>query len=157
MSTRSGDLDPGLVWFLGTVQGMTSDQFHEMVNRRSGLLGVSETTADMRELLAMQASDHRAAEAVDLFCYQIKKWIGGFVAALGGLDTLVFSGGIGEKASEVRTRICANLRCLGVFLDEAKNAANAAAISADQSPVTVRVMRSDEEIVIAKSVLRLLS
>jgi acetate kinase len=157
MSTRSGDLDPGLVWFLGAVQGMSIDQFYEMVNRRSGLLGVSETTADMRELLAKQAGDHRAAEAIELFCYQIKKWLGGFVAALGGLDTLIFSGGIGENAAEVRSRICANLECLGVVLDEARNAINAAVISADQSPVTVRVMRTDEEMMIAKSVSRLLS
>lgn len=157
MSTRSGDLDPGLVWFLGAVQGMTIDQFYEMVNRRSGLLGVSETTADMRELLAKQAGDHRAAEAIDLFCYQIKKWIGGFVAALGGLDTLVFSGGIGENAAEVRARICTDLECLGIVFDESKNAANAAVISADQSPVTVRVMRTDEEMMIAKSVSRLLA
>ncbi len=105
MSTRSGDLDPGLIWFLGSVQGMSTDQFYEMVNRRSGLLGVSATTSDMRELLARRATDQRAAEAVDLFCYQIKKWIGGFVAALGGLDTLVFSGGIGEHAAEVRAGI----------------------------------------------------
>jgi acetate kinase len=156
MSTRSGDLDPGLVWFLGSVQGMTTDQFYEMVNRRSGLLGMSETTADMRELLAKQAVDQRAAEAVDVFCYQVRKWIGGFVAALGGLDTLVFSGGIGENAAEVRARICGNLSCLGILLDEAKNAAGAAVISAQRSPATVRVMRTDEEITIAKSVLRLL-
>lgn len=156
MSTRSGDLDPGLVWYLGAVQGMTTDQFYEMVNRRSGLLGVSETTSDMRELLAKQAVDHRAAEAVDLFCYQVKKWLGGFIAALGGLDTLVFSGGIGENAAEVRARICTNLNCLGILLDQSANAAGAAVISADQSQVTVRVMRTDEEMMIAKSVLRLL-
>jgi acetate kinase len=156
MSTRSGDLDPGLIWFLGAVQGMTIDQFYEMVNRRSGLLGVSETTSDMRELLAKRAGDHRAAEAIDLFCYQIKKWIGGFVAALGGLDTLVFTGGIGENAAEVRAGICARLECLGIVFDDARNAASAAIISADQSPVTVRVMRTDEEMMIAKSVSRLL-
>lgn len=156
MSTRSGDLDPGLIWFLGDVQGMTFDQFYEMVNQRSGLLGISETTSDMRELLAKQAGDHRAAEAIDLFCYQIKKWIGGFMAALGGLDTLVFSGGIGENAAEVRARVCDKLECLGIVFDESKNAINAAVISADQSPVTVRVMRTDEEMMIARSVSRLL-
>jgi acetate kinase len=157
MSTRSGDLDPGLVWFLGAVQGMTTDQFYEMVNRRSGLLGVSETTADMRELLANEAGDRRAAEAVDLFCYQVKKWIGGFTAALGGLDTLVFSGGIGENAAPVRARICQNLDCLGIVLDEANNAAHAAVISAQRSQVAVRVMRTDEEMMIARNVVRLMA
>ena len=147
MSTRSGDLDPGLLWFLGAVEGMSTDQFYDMVNRRSGLLGVSETTADMRELLDREASDSRAAEAVELFCYQAKKWLGGFVAALGGLDTLVFSGGIGENAVEVRARICKNLDCFGILLDEARNAVSAAVISTDSSPVTVRVMhrRSDDD------------
>ena len=139
------------------MEAMTTDQFYEMVNRRSGLLGVSETTGDMRELLARQADDHRAAEAVELFCYQIRKWIGGFATALGGLDTLVFSGGIGTHASEVRARVCQNLKHLGVFIDETKNAAHAAVISTAGSPVTVRVMRTDEEITIAKSVLRLLA
>ena len=157
MSTRSGDLDPGLIWYLGSVQGMTIDEFYEMVNRRSGLLGISETTADMRELLAAEAADHRAAEAVALFCYQIKKWIGSFTAALGGLDTLIFSGGIGEKAVEVRARVCRNLQCLGISLDEARNNASAAVISTDASPVTVRVMQTDEEMVIARSVQRFLA
>jgi acetate kinase len=156
MGTRSGDVDPGLIWFLGAVQGMTTDQFYEMVNRRSGLLGVSETSADMRELLAKEASDHRAAEAIDLFCYQVKKWIGGFVAAIGGLDTLVFSGGIGENAVEVRSRICANLECLGICLDGTRNAVSAAVISVDSSPVTVRVIHTDEEMMIARSALRFL-
>ncbi len=157
MSTRSGDLDPGLIWFLGSVEHMTTDQFYEMVNRRSGLLGVSETTADMRQLLANRATDQRAADAVDLFCYQIKKWIGGFLAALGGLDTLVFSGGIGENAAEVRACTCANLECLGITIDATKNAANAPIISSDDSPVTVRVIRTDEELMIARSVERLLA
>jgi acetate kinase len=127
-----------------------------MVNRRSGLLGVSETTSDMRELLARRATDQRAAEAVDVFCYQIRKWIGAFVAALGGLDTLVFSGGIGEHASEVRARACDNLECLGIAIDSARNAAGAAVISSDDSRVTVRVIRTDEEMMIARSVRRLL-
>jgi acetate kinase len=154
MSTRSGDLDPGLVWYLARTEGMTAEQFHDMVNRQSGLLGVSETSSDMRDLLAGRDADPRAADAIDLFCYQIKKWIGGFAAALGGLDTLVFSGGIGENVPEVRARICGGLDFLGIILDDGRNAANAAIISADGASATVRVIRTDEEVVIAKSVLR---
>src|ERR1017187_9277651 len=107
MSTRSGDLDPGLVWYLSRTEKMSTKQFNEMVNFQSGLLGVSETSSDMRDLLEQETQDVRAAEAVALFCYEIKKWIGAFAAALGGLDTLVFAGGIGENAPAVRTRICA--------------------------------------------------
>jgi len=106
MSTRSGDLDPGLVWYLARTERMTAEQFHHMVNHQSGLLGVSETSSDLRDLLSREADDVRAAEAVALLCYQIKKWIGAFAAALGGLDTLVFAGGIGENAPLIRARIC---------------------------------------------------
>ena len=127
-----------------------------MVNHESGLLGVSETSSDMRDLLAREAQDVRAAEAVALFCYQAKKWIGAFAAALGGLDTLVFAGGIGENAPPIRARICDGLGFLGIELDEARNAENAAVISADGSRVTVRVIRTDEELMIARSVCRIL-
>ena len=106
MSTRSGDLDPGLVWYLARTEGISAKKFNEMVNFQSGLLGVSETSSDMQDLLEGETEDVRAAEAVALFCYQVKKWIGAFAAALGGLDTLVFAGGIGENASVVRARIC---------------------------------------------------
>ena len=109
MSTRSGDLDPGLVWYLARTEKTSAQQFNEMVNSHSGLLGMSETSSDMRDLLECEARDVRAAEAVALFCYQIKKWIGAFAAALGGLDTLVFAGGIGENAPAVRARICEGL------------------------------------------------
>jgi acetate kinase len=156
MSTRSGDLDPGLVWYVARVEGMTTEQFHDMVNRHSGLLGVSEISSDMRDLLAKEPTDDRAREAIDLFSYQVKKWIGGFTAALGGLDTLVFSGGIGENVPTIRTRICAGLESLGLVLDENRNGANAAVISSDSSRVAIRVIRTDEESVIAKSVLQVL-
>ena len=156
MGTRSGDLDPGLVGYLARTEGMDAQQFNEMVNFKSGLLGVSETSADMRDLLARAAGDLRAADAVALFCYQIKKWIGGFTAALGGLDTLIFAGGIGEKAPVVRARICAGLGFLGIELDNPRNEANADLISADSARVKVRVMRTNEELVIARSVLRIL-
>ena len=121
MSTRSGDLDPGLVSYLSKTEGMTVEQFHRMVNQQSGLLGVSETSSDLRDLLASEDRDPRAAEAVALFCYQAKKWIGSFAAALEGLDTLVFSGGIGENSAVIRSRICEGLEFLGVELDGARN------------------------------------
>src|SRR5439155_25738968 len=121
MSTRSGDLDPGLVWYLARAEQMTPEQFHHMANHQSGLLGVSEISPDMRDLLAKERDDIRAAEAVALFCYQLKKWIGAFAAALGGLDTLVFSGGIGENAPVIRARICEGLAFLGLHLDATAN------------------------------------
>jgi acetate kinase len=156
MSTRSGDLDPGLVWYLARTEGFDAKRFNEMVNFQSGLLGVSETSSDMRDLLAQQAADVRAAEAVALFCYQVKKWIGAFAAALGGLDTLVFAGGIGENAPEVRARVCDGLGFLGIELDPQRNAAGADLISAATSRLPVRVIRTDEEWMIAKTVCRVL-
>lgn len=156
MSTRSGDLDPGLLSYLSRTEGMTVEQFHTMVNHQSGLLGVSETSSDLRDLLASESHDPRAAEAVALFCYQAKKWIGSFAAALGGLDTLVFSGGIGENSSVIRSRICDGLEFLGVAVDEAPNRAGASVISKEGRGVTVRVIHTDEESQIARSVLQLL-
>ncbi len=156
MSTRSGDLDPGLVSYLAHTEQMTAEQFHAMINWQSGLLGVSETSSDMRDLLACEACDQRAADAVALFCYQAKKWIGAFAAALGGLDTLVFTGGIGENAPVIRARICDRLEFLGIELDQQQNAANAEVISASASGVAVRVIRTDEELMIAKTVCRFL-
>ncbi|WP_020476461.1 acetate/propionate family kinase [Zavarzinella formosa] len=152
MSTRSGDVDPGLVWYLARTEKMTAKQFNEMVNARSGLLGISETSSDMRDLLACEPRDVRAAEAVGLFCYQVKKWIGAFAAALGGMDTLVFAGGIGENSPPVRTRICDGLGFLGIELDETHNAENRAVISKAAGRVAVRVIHTDEEQMIAKMV-----
>jgi acetate kinase len=156
MSTRSGDLDPGLLWYLARTEGFDAKRFNEMVNFQSGLLGVSETSSDMRDLLACETRDVRAAEAVALFCYQVKKWIGAFAAALGGLDTLVFAGGIGEKAPTVRARICDGLGFFGIELEEKRNAANEGVISAVARRVAVRVIRTDEEWMIAKTVCRVL-
>jgi acetate kinase len=156
MSTRSGDLDPGLVWYLARTEKMCAKQFNEMVNSKSGLLGVSETSSDMRDLLECETHDVRAAEAVALFCYQTKKWIGAFAAALGGLDTLVFAGGIGENAPAVRDRICDGLGFLGIQLEEKRNTTNEGIISAAAGRVTIRVIRTDEEIMIAKAVCCLL-
>jgi acetate kinase len=156
MASRTGDLDPGLLVYLIRNEGMNADQLEDLVNRRSGMAGVSEGNPDMRDLLARQASDPRAAEAVALFCYQARKWIGAMTAVLGGLDALVFAGGIGENAAEVRSRICADLGFLRVHLDERRNAANEALISADGSAAVVRVIRTDEESMIARTVVRVL-
>ncbi|PZO50095.1 MAG: acetate/propionate family kinase [Alphaproteobacteria bacterium] len=154
MSSRSGDLDPGLVSYLARSEQMNAAEFQEMVNHESGLLGVSETSADLRDLLAREGDDIRAAEAVALFCYQAKKWIGSFAAALGGLDTLVFAGGIGENAPLIRERICGELGFLGLELNERRNTANAPLISTEGASVAVRVIQTDEELMIARSVLR---
>ncbi len=157
MSTRSGDLDPGLAWYLARTEQVTAKQFHHMVNHESGLLGVSETSSDMRELLLRERQDVRAAEAVALYCYQAKKWICALTGALEGLDTLVFAGGIGENSPEVRARICRGLGFIGIQLDEGRNSANAPVISHDGSPATARVIRTDEELIIAKTVCRILA
>jgi acetate kinase len=149
MSTRSGDLDPGLLWYLACAEKMSAKQINDMVNFHSGLLGVSETSSDMRNLLDYEAKDVRAAEAVSMFCYQVKKWIGAFSAALGGLETLVFAGGIGENAPTVRARICEGLGYLGIELEEKRNSASEGLISKAASRVAVRVIHTDEELMIA--------
>jgi acetate kinase len=156
MSTRSGDLDPGLLWYLARTEGLDAKRFNEMVNFQSGLLGVSETSSDMHDLLDRETQDVRAAEAIALFCYQVKKYIGAYAAALGGLDTLVFAGGIGENAPAIRARICDGLGFLGIELEEKRNAANEGVISTAASRVSVRVIRTDEELMIAKTVCRVL-
>jgi acetate kinase len=156
MGTRSGDLDPGLMSYLAASEKMTAAGFQSMVNHESGLLGISETSADVRDLLDREATDPRAREALALFCYQAKKWIGSFAAVLGGLDTLVFAGGIGENAAPVRRRICEGLSFLGVEIDEQRNARSAGQISPDSGPVAVRVIRTDEESVIAELTARVM-
>lgn len=156
MGSRSGDLDPGLVAYLARSEGMTADQFDDLVNQKSGMLGVSEICSDMRELLALENKDPRAADAIALFCYQAKKWTGSFAAALGGLDTLVFSGGIGENCQSIRTRICEGLGFLGVELNENLNTRHAELISAEGGKVAVRVIQTDEELMVARSVYRVL-
>jgi acetate kinase len=155
MGTRTGDLDPGVVRFLSRAEGMTADKFDGLVNHESGLLGVSETSSDVRDLLARQDGDVRAAEAIELFCYQAKKWIGSFAAALGGVDSLVFAGGIGENAPEIRRRICDGLGFLGIAIDAGRNASGALLVSTDEGQVKVRVIRTDEELVIARAAARL--
>ena len=157
MRTRSGDLDPGLVWYLARTEKMSAKQFNEMVNFQSGLLGISETGSDMRDFLERETQDARAAEAVALFCYQVKKRVGSFAAALGGLDTMVFAGGIGENAAIIRTRICDGLGFLEIELEETRNVANMDVISSETSGISVRVIRTDEEWMIAGTVCRVLA
>jgi acetate kinase len=142
--------------YLALTDAMTAERFQVMVNHESGLLGISESSADVRDLLDREGSDPRAAEALALFCYQAKKWIGSFAAALGGLDTLVFTGGIGENSGAVRGRICEGLNHLGIEIDENANGRNAQCISRDTGAVRVRVMATDEESVIAASSIRIL-
>jgi acetate kinase len=157
MSTRSGDIDPGILSYFQISENMSISQFHQMINQESGLLGVSETSSDMSDLLAVEKDDVRAADAVALFCYQSKKCIGSFAAVLGGLDTLVFSGGIGENEALVRERICDNLGFLGIELATEKNVKNESLISSDTSRVSVRVIHTDEAQMIAKYVTCFLS
>ena len=157
MGTRTGDLDPGVLVHLLRAEGLGPDALSDLVNQESGLLGVSGSSGDMRDLLARAPTDPRAAEAIALFCHAAKKALAALAAALGGLDTLVFTGGIGEGAAPVRARICEGLEFLGVALDPGRNAAGAPIISRDGSPATVRVMPTDEELMIARHTARLVA
>ena len=157
MGTRTGDLDPGVLLYLLDSRGMNPAALNTLVNRQSGLLGVSGISADMQDLLEKASSDERAAQAIDLFCYQAKKYVGAFAAALGGLDTLVFTGGIGEHAAPVRQRICEGLEFLSIALNEERNKEHAQIISRDNSPAVVRVMKTNEDLMIARHTYRLVS
>ena len=156
MGTRSGDLDPSVPLFLLKERGLTPTEVSDLVNKQAGLLAVSETSADMQDLLEREAYDGRAAEAVALFCYQAKKFLGALAAALGGLDALVFTGGIGEHAAPVRERVCESLEFLGIRLDPDRNAAHAPVISSDAAAVTVRVLPTDEDLMVARHTRRLI-
>ena len=157
MGTRPGDLDPGVAWYIMKSENLTPKQFNKLINHESGLLGISETSSDMQDLLAKENDDVRAAEAVALFCYYVKKWIGSFAAALGGLDTLVFSGGIGEKSPVIRSRICEGLGFLGIELEEKRNTTNAPVISTKNGSTIVRVIHTEEELMIAKTVIQIIN
>jgi acetate kinase len=150
MGTRCGDLDPSVPLYLIRELGMSAEAVSTLVNKRAGLLAISETTEDMGDLLAMEATDPRAAEAVALFCYQARKYLAALTAALGGLDTLVFTAGIGEHAAPVRARICDGLDFLGIELDPERNARHGPVISSDRSRVTVRIVHANEELVVAR-------
>lgn len=156
MSTRSGDIDPGVLYYLETVKGIGMQVIQSALNHESGMLGVSGVSGDVRDLLACEHTNPHAALALDMFCYQIKKTIGAYTAALGGLDTLIFSGGIGENATAIRQRICDGLGIIGIYLDDEANSCNESVISTRES-ITVRVMKTDEELMIARSVANLLN
>ncbi|HEY2905184.1 MAG TPA: acetate/propionate family kinase [Vicinamibacterales bacterium] len=155
MGTRCGDLDPTVLTYLAEARHTDVDALQRLVNNESGLLGVSELSADMRDLLA-QPDSPAAAEAIELFCYTARKHIGALAAVLDGVDTLVFTGGIGEHAPTVRDRICHGLRHLGISVDATRNAANQDVISTAGSRVTVRVIETDEDLVIARHVRRMI-
>ncbi|MAT14789.1 MAG: acetate kinase [Planctomyces sp.] len=157
MGTRTGDLDPGVLIYLMRQECLGLDEIDELVNHQSGLRGISATSSDMRELIERSRDDPKAAEAVSLFCYQAKKWIGALSAALGGVDTLVFSGGIGENSAETRHGICHGLEYLGIELDADKNRAGEELISSGSSPAMVRVIPTNEELMIAREVARFLA
>jgi acetate kinase len=157
MGTRPGDLDPGIASIIMNKEGLTPDGYNDLINHACGLLGVSETSSDMQDLLAWESEDIRAAEAVNLFCYQVKKWIGSYTAVLGGLDALIFSGGIGEHAAQIRSRICEGLQFMGIELNENQNESGDQIISSERSGVKVYVIPTDEELMIAKMVNRVLS
>jgi len=162
MGTRCGDLDAGIVTYLEREQGLTGAQIDELVNKRSGLLGLSGISSDMREIeKAAEAGDHRALVALKTFCYRVRKYIGAYLAAMGGLDVLVFTGGIGQGSSGVRTLALQGLQCMGIHLDETRNRDargfdEICRISADDSAVTVLVVPTDEARMIARETLRAL-
>ena len=156
MSTRSGDLDPGVILFLLQQNKMTPAAIKEMVNRQSGLIGVSGSTDDMRDLLKVKEVDDSAKQAIELFCYQARKYIGTLSVVLGGLDSLVFTGGIGEHSSEIRSRICAGLEFLGIRVDEEKNRINSTIISPENGQVDIRIIKTNEELMIARHTMRIL-
>jgi acetate kinase len=156
MSTRSGDLDPGLPLYLLRQRGMPADELHELLTQQAGLLGISGVSSDMQDLLAREATDANAALAAEIFCYQARKFIAALAAALGGLDQLIFTGGIGENAATIRERICKPLAFLGVDLAPQPNAEHAPVVSRAGSPVTVRVMKTNEELMMARHADRVL-
>ncbi len=157
MATRTGDIDPGIVLYLAQTEGMSAEAFNELVNKQSGLLGVSGISGDTRDLEKLESANQDAALALELFCYQARKTIGSLAAALGGLDALVFSGGIGEHAPRLRQRICQGLEFLGIEFDEQANKANAAMISGTGAKTSVWVLPTNEEVVMAKAVSRMLA
>ncbi len=154
MGTRPGLLDPGVVLHLLRHEGMSPAEVEDLLYERSGLLGVSALSGDMRDLLASDKPEAR--EAIDLFVYRIGRELGSLAAALGGLDALVFTAGIGEHAAEIRARVCADARWLGVILDEAANRAGGPRISRAGSPASAWVIPTDENLVIARHTLNLL-
>ena len=156
MSTRSGDLDPGVLLYLQDREEMSSAEVRRVVEQQGGLLGVSGTSADMRDLLSAMGQNRQADEAVQLFNYTARKYLGALISALGGLDTLIFTGGIGENSLPVRQAICEGMSYVGIQLDPGRNAANDSIISVPGSAVTVRVIPTNEELMIVRHTSRVL-
>jgi len=157
MSTRSGDLDPGVILYLLRENKIQSAAISDILNKKAGLLGVSDISSDMEELLSKQRDGNKAAEAVELFCYQAKKFLGALTAVLGGLDTLVFTGGIGENAPAIRELICGEMEFMNINLDGRLNLESAPVISSENSSVTVRVIKTNEELMIARHAYNLIN
>lgn len=156
MGSRSGDLDPGVILYLLQAKDFTPKEINQLINHQSGLLGISEISSDMKTLLAREQADPSAADAIALFCYRAKKYFGALSTTLGGLDTVIFTGGIGENSPEIRWRICQDLEFLGIRLDHQRNEQNAAIISTNESQVTVRVLPTNEELMIARHTYQLI-
>jgi acetate kinase len=150
MGTRSGDLDPGVLLYLLEEKGRSPAAINYLVNERSGLIGVSDISSDMRDLLAQEDREPHAAQAIAMYCYHAKMWLGALAAVLGGVDTVVFTAGVGTYSPAIRQRICHGVEFLGLKLDAVRNQANSPIISRDDSSVTVRVIKTDEELVIAR-------
>lgn len=155
MSTRSGDIDPGVAWYL-MKQGMTAKDFNRLINKESGLLGISDKSGDMKYLMEHRAENPLYQLAINIFCYRLRKCIGSFMTALGGLDVLVFSGGIGEHSPDIRKMVCSHLSYAGIEIDERRNSNSEELISTNDSRVKVFVIPTDEEIMIAEETVRIL-
>lgn len=150
MGTRSGDLDPSLILYIMGKEGLSLNEAGTLLNKHSGLIGISGESSDMREILAAVKEDHKRSKyAFEIFCYRIKKYLGAYAAAMGGLDAFVFTGGIGENSSEVRKEVCSNLDFLGIQIDDLKNQNSEEVISAEGSKVAVLKIQTNEELVIA--------
>ena len=160
MGTRSGDLDPAIIDFISTKEGLSSGEVETLLNKQSGLIGISGLTSDMRELLdeAHESKDRRARLAIEIFCYRVRKYIGGYLAAMNGTDALIFTGGIGENSWEVRETICEGLEWIGLKLDRERNRAHSngseGLISAEDSRLAAYVIPTDEELLIARDTAR---
>lgn len=156
MSSRTGDLDPGLMSYFIRTSNLNMDEFDKLTNTQSGMLGISGLTSDMKQLIELSEKYTGAADAVAVFCYHVKKTIGAYVAAMGGVDSIVFTGGIGESAPKIRAKVCADLDVFGIAIDPSANEQNASTISSSESRVSVRVIPTHESLIIAQETTRLL-
>jgi len=163
MGTRSGDLDPAIIEFVAAKEGLSAQEVETLLNKQSGLLGISGLTNDMRELLdeARESNDRRARLAIEIFCYRARKYIGSYLAAMNGADAIVFTGGIGENSPEVRAGICDGLGWFGLELDSARNnmmtGGHEGVISTDNSRLAAYVIPTNEELLIARDTVRVVS